>query len=74
MRHANEHDPVHPGVRVEDQCPLNHIIGRELGVEPIRITLKNVVPEDALGRYRLHLGEQSAHAVANEHHVLHRGR
>jgi hypothetical protein len=46
------------------------MIGRKLGVEPIRITLENAVPEDASGRYCLHLGEQPAHAVANEHHVL----
>jgi hypothetical protein len=52
MRHANEHDPVHPGVRVEDQCPLNHVVGRQLGVEPIRITPKDAVPEDAPGRYK----------------------
>jgi hypothetical protein len=59
-----------PGVGVEDQRLLNHIIGLELGVEPIRISLENVIPENAPRRYRLHLGEQSAHAVANEHHVL----
>jgi hypothetical protein len=64
MRDANENDPLHPGIRVEDQCPLNHMLGGDLGIEPIRVTLKNVIPEDASGRYRLHLGEQSAHAVA----------
>jgi len=42
---ADEHDPLHPGVRIEDQCPLNHIVGGKLGVEPIRITLKNAVPK-----------------------------
>ena len=70
MRHTNEHDPVHSWVRVEDQCPLNYIVGRELSVEPICIALENSVPEHALGRYSLHLGKQAAHAVANEHHVL----
>ena len=30
--------------------------------EPIRITLENIVPEDAIARYRLHLGQQSTHA------------
>jgi hypothetical protein len=43
---------------------------RPMTKEPIRVPLENAVPEDPFSRYRLHLREQSAHAVADKHHVL----
>jgi hypothetical protein len=70
MGDANEDDPLRSRVSVEDQCLLEHITRRQFGVDPIRITLKNAIPEHAPCRYRLHLGEQSTHAVADEYHVL----
>lgn len=70
MRDTNENDPPDAGIRFEDQCPLHQIIRRDRSVKVIRVTLEHLIPENTPGRYRLHVGKQSAHAVADQDHIL----
>ena len=70
MRNANENDPLNPRIRFEDQCSLHQVVGRDRGIKAIGVTLEHIIPEHTPGRYRLHLGKQSTHAVADQDHVL----
>jgi hypothetical protein len=70
MRDTNENDPPDPGVRFEDQCPFHQIVRRDRSIKAIRVTLEHIIPQNAPGCYRLHLGKRSAQAVADQDHVL----